>query len=206
MGYTKNTWANGDVISKAKLDHIEDGIYNNAVTQVTVNNGVASFKNAAGNELFTLAVGGSSYVKLGEDDFTVSTTSTSVGEVGSIYVTDTDLWTSAKIIFVCIRDKAGKRQGYFYGSDTLYANPNPVNSSATASIANASRLKYIYNTDGTWSVSNATTGYGVYVHSIYSSGRVRLVSRYSATESLTINGTYHVDVYALAWADGTPLT
>ena len=56
MAYTKNTWNNGDVISKSKLDNIENGIYNNAVTQVAVNNGVASFKNAAGTELFTLTL------------------------------------------------------------------------------------------------------------------------------------------------------
>lgn len=56
MSYTKNTWNNGDVISKSKLDNIENGIYNNAVTQVAVNNGVASFKNAAGTELFTLTL------------------------------------------------------------------------------------------------------------------------------------------------------
>lgn len=56
MAYTKNAWANGDVITKSKLDHIEDGIYGNAVTQVTVNDGFASFKNAAGTELFTLTL------------------------------------------------------------------------------------------------------------------------------------------------------
>lgn len=54
MAYTKNTWANGDVITKAKLDNIEDGIYDNTVTTTDVVGGVANFKNADGTTLFSV--------------------------------------------------------------------------------------------------------------------------------------------------------
>lgn len=56
MAYTKNTWNNGDVISKSRLDHIEDGIYTNAVTQTSVSGNIVSFKNAAGETVYTMTL------------------------------------------------------------------------------------------------------------------------------------------------------
>lgn len=54
MAYTKNTWNNGDTITKTKLDNIENGIYDNAVTQTSESSGVILFKNAAGTTVFTV--------------------------------------------------------------------------------------------------------------------------------------------------------
>lgn len=54
--YAKNTWNNGDVITKTKLDHIEDGIYDNAVTQTSVAGNVVSFKNADGVTVYTMTL------------------------------------------------------------------------------------------------------------------------------------------------------
>lgn len=56
MAYSKQTWNNGDVITKAKLDHIESGIYDNAVTQTSVAGNVVSFKNADGVTVYTLTI------------------------------------------------------------------------------------------------------------------------------------------------------
>lgn len=56
MAYTKNTWNNGDTITKTKLDNIENGIYDNAVTQTSESSGVISFKNAAGITVFTVTL------------------------------------------------------------------------------------------------------------------------------------------------------
>lgn len=56
MAYTKNTWNNGDTITKTKLDNIENGIYDNAVTQTSESSGVISFKNAAGTTVFTVTL------------------------------------------------------------------------------------------------------------------------------------------------------
>lgn len=72
MSYTKNTWNNGDVITKTKLDNIENGIYNNAVTQVAVNAGVASFKNADNTELFTLTLPDGSWNWIGKNATLIS--------------------------------------------------------------------------------------------------------------------------------------
>lgn len=49
MAYSKQTWNNGDVITKAKLDHIESGIF--SVDQSVPNsasiigNGILTFKH-----------------------------------------------------------------------------------------------------------------------------------------------------------------
>ena len=56
MAYTKQTWSNGDVITKSKLDHIEDGIYDNVATQSSESGGVISVKNAGGTTLFTISL------------------------------------------------------------------------------------------------------------------------------------------------------
>lgn len=199
MSYTKNTWSNGDVISKSKLDHIEDGIYTNSVTQVTVDNGVASFKNAAGDELFTLAIGGSSFVKLAENEFTVNTENTSATQIGTITIDPaSDVFTSAYYIFVKIRDKAGKRAGYFLGSDTIYPNANAANGSTTSTNV-AGRMLYSYTANNEFAcVSQA---YGIYPNYITSAGYITLYSRYHSTYSLTLNGTYKVEIFALKYPD-----
>ena len=56
MAYTKQTWSNGDVITASKLGHIEDGIYDNAITQAEESGGVIYFKNADGVTIFTLNI------------------------------------------------------------------------------------------------------------------------------------------------------
>lgn len=56
--YIKSTWIDGELLDADKMNHIESGIYNNSVTQTTVDGNVASFKNADGVTLFTLNIGG----------------------------------------------------------------------------------------------------------------------------------------------------
>ena len=54
MAYTKKTWTNGELLDATKMNHIEDGIYNNSVVQASVSNGTATFANAEGETVFTL--------------------------------------------------------------------------------------------------------------------------------------------------------
>lgn len=37
MAYTKNTWVTGDIVTSAKLNHMEDGIASSAVMVVRIN-------------------------------------------------------------------------------------------------------------------------------------------------------------------------
>ena len=45
---------------------------------------------------------GSSYVKLGEKDFTANTTSTTAISLGNLTLSGSSIWTSSKIIYISI--------------------------------------------------------------------------------------------------------
>ena len=143
---------------------------------------------------------GSSYTLLGETEFTVNTTAGVM--VGNVMVDSaSDVWTSAKMIYIRVRDKAGKRNGYFFGTDTFFANPIPANGDAqTATPSSALRYTYTYDNDQFVAVPGSSA-YGLYGYDINNSGRVRIYARYNATQSLTIDGTYKIEVYALKYPD-----
>lgn len=146
--------------------------------------------------------GSSSWVLLHQEDITTSTTSTTASSIKSITGV-TGAWDETKIIYVRIRDKAGPRAGYFYGSDSFFINWQKANGSTTAPTT-AGRLIHRYSTSSQWGqyVGATTTAYGVYGYDINSSGRVRIYQRYNSNYSLTINGTYRVQIYSLAFPDG----
>lgn len=141
------------------------------------------------------------FTLLGEKNVTANTTSTSATSLDNITVAS--VWTTSKMIYARIRDNAGPRAGYFYGSDCFFINYKLANGSTTA-LTYAGRIIHRYSSSSKWEQYSGatTTGYGVYAYDINSSGRVRIYVRYNATYSLTINGTYHVEVYALDWPDG----
>ena len=145
---------------------------------------------------------GTSYVKIGEADYTLSTSSTSATSQPALSVSSS-VWTSAKMIFITVRDKAGKRAGYYYGSDFIFMNPNPSNGS-TSEFGDGGR--FAYTCDSSSKMHTYSGQYGLYAYSIGSSGSIRMYSRYNSTYTLTIDGTYHVEVYALSWPDSSPLT
>ena len=143
---------------------------------------------------------GSSYTLLASEDFTVSTSSTTATSVGTITI-DSSAYTSAKIIYIKVRDKAGARNGYFVGSDTYIFNPYPANGE-TVAFTVAARIIHRRNSSGGYQTYTAgsSTGYGVYGYQVTTSGDVIIYRRYNSTYSLTINGTYRVEVYALDYA------
>ena len=51
-------------------------------------------------------------------------------------------------------------------------------------------------------VGATTAGYGVYAYSVANNGTLNIYRRYNSNYSLTINGTYHVEVYKLTFPDG----
>ena len=145
--------------------------------------------------------GGSSYTLLGSAEFPVNTASTSDTSVGSISC-GASAYTSSKIVYVRVRDKAGKRTGYFYGSDVFFINPNKANGSSSTF---TSSVKIIIKriSDTKWAIYIGTTsGYGVYAKSITTDGEVSINSRYNSSNSSIINGTFRCEVYALDWPDG----
>jgi hypothetical protein len=146
--------------------------------------------------------GESSWTKLAEQDITVSTSSTSETQVGGFpNLAASAVWTSAKMIYVRVRDKAGKRNGYFYGSDTFYSNPNPAKGSTTAL---TSKVCIAYKVPDTGLTAIYVSPVGVYGSDISVSNNLaalNIKSKYGRASSLTIDGTYHVEVYTLEWPD-----
>lgn len=140
--------------------------------------------------------GSSSWKLLGSTQITTSSTSTSATSVGRI--TLPEAYTSAKVILVRVRDQAGKRDGYFYGSDSWFLNYQAANG-GTSTLTYAGRMIHRVTTAGAYATYPAatTTGYGVYGYSITSAGVVNIYQRYNSNYSLTINGTYTVEVLAL---------
>ena len=143
--------------------------------------------------------GGGGITKVASDSVYANTTSTSQSTLKTWTTGHTEIWTSSYIVYVKVRDHAGKRDGYFYGSDNFFCIPDPKNGSSATSFSGGARQTIRYTSSGGYAVSgqSAGTGYGVYADCIYSGGLIRLRRRYNSTYSLTINGTYDVDVYLI---------
>ena len=148
----------------------------------------------------------SSWTKVAETSYQVSTTSTSSQTVATWATGHSEIWTSDKIVYVRVRDTAGKRAGYFYGSDNFLVNVIPL-LGTTTSTATMVRYAITYTSDSKYRViaSNGTTGYGVFPDTLYSDGRIRIRSLYNRNNSLIVNGTYKVEVYLLDPPTGAPI-
>lgn len=138
-----------------------------------------------------------SYNLIRSVDFSVNTSSTSAATATTIALTS-DEYTSAKILVVQVRDKAGKRKGYFLGSDSYFMNYYKANN-GTTTLTYAGRIIHYVNSSGSYQQypQGTSSGYGVYGYSISSSGSLIIRSRYSSNYSLTINGTFNAKVYTL---------
>ena len=136
-------------------------------------------------------VGGWNFVT--SASFTVSTTSTSQTSCGTIDL-GSEYYDKNKILWVRIRDRAGKRNNYLYGTDNIILNYYDANG-LTSSVTAAARLVHRVSSSGEY--TSYSGAYGVYVYSITSAGVLNIYRRYSSTYSLTIDGTYDVEVYEL---------
>lgn len=146
----------------------------------------------------TSSGGGSSKItKVCSEEVTTSTTNTSAATLQTWNSGHTEIWTSDYVVLVHIWDKAGARKGYWFQSYNFFLNTNPIVSPQTTSMTTVVRFTDRVSSSGSHQLSTAsgTTAYGVYADTLYSDGRIRLRTRYNATSSLTINGTYVVDVY-----------
>jgi len=151
----------------------------------------------------------SSWTKVAETTYQVSTTSTNTATVATWATGHSEIWTSDKIVYVRIRDTAGKRAGYFYGVDAWVINRYPKSPSLSTYTSCSDLVYQIWpvNEEGEYKYKQGynTTGYGVYPDTIYKNGDIRIRSRYSNSGSSTINGTYKVEVYLLDPPTGAPI-
>lgn len=149
--------------------------------------------------------GGSNWTKIATTEYTVNTTTTSNKSVGNIELTLSDYNDPQTVLWVHIRDKAGKRTGYFYGSDTMFFHyqlaTGNTNSLSTRPVA-------VFRASSATDYALATSAYGLFAYRLYytsSSHYVQIYSRYNSSSSGTINGTYKCDVYKLTMPSGMTL-
>lgn len=143
--------------------------------------------------------GGSSYTLLHSEDIQVSTTSTSGTQIKAI-ACGSQAWTKDKIVYVRVRDKAGKRAGYFYGTDTWFVNISAA-TGGTGGIAPFGFI-YRYTSSSTWqrgTTTSSSNAAGVYAQGLQDGGTVLIYRKYHSTNSLTIDGTFAVEIYLLDW-------
>lgn len=103
---------------------------------------------------------------------------------------------TSKVYYARIRDQAGRRDGYFYGSDGFYLIGTPT------AINYGGITTYRRNANGTDGVYRSFSGgspYGVYVNYLQTSsgvGRAFLQATYSSSGfSGMIDGTYDIAIY-----------
>lgn len=112
------------------------------------------------------------------------------------------------IVYIKIRDTMGRRNGYFYGSDTYIYNMGAINNSPSETQAakgihigwrGASSTLLLAGTNSAASDSY----YGIYGQNVTNEGVVTLYAWYNSNYSGTIDSTYKVDVYLLPYQGGT---
>lgn len=140
------------------------------------------------------------FIKSGS--FTINTTSTQATAQGTL-ACGSEIYTSDFVIWVHVRGRRGKANGYFYGSDTIFTNHFPKNN-ATSTFSYGATSYIRVTSSGTYGVGNGTA-YGVYGYSITSDGTLTIRSRYNSSNSLTINDTFDVSVYKLSMPTGVTL-
>lgn len=141
-----------------------------------------------------------SFTELYSGEITDSYSSTTAATLTTISL-GSSAYTADGILYVQVRDKAGKRDGYFYGTDSFIYNRNPIVSPSTAAtISNneSGGLTITFRTSASShniaSYSNYV-GYGIYPYSIATDGVLTMRHRYNSSYSLTINGTFSIKVY-----------
>lgn len=193
-GYISSGSKNGTAVTVTAAELVSG-------SETKTSNGTFDVTNLAEIVVNVSGGGTSSWELLASASLTVSTTSTSAASAGTV-AAGSAAYTKDAVIYVRIRGNSGKRNGYFYGSDTIFVNSQKANGSTTAFSAPA--VEYIrVNNDGTYTTS--TGSYGVYGYSINSSGTVTIRRRYNSTNTLTINDTFTVEVYKLTLPTGKAL-
>lgn len=144
-----------------------------------------------------LSGGGGGAELLASKEIDVTTSSTTATVATAIDIPDADKVFADNMILVVCRDKAGKRNGYFWGSIGLYcAEPN-------ISLATVKESPDIFYADGNGIINKMHFNAGVFVTKIdsRSSGSVEISSKYSSSYSRTIDGTFVCEVYAIPYPD-----
>lgn len=145
--------------------------------------------SVSGYSAVDVSVSGSSYEYITSENVTVNTSSTTDTLVTTIQSGIAKV--SDKLIYVKIRDNAGIRSGYFYGTDNFFSMDEDGYSTSRNFVA----IEYYANSSG--AVKTAANKYGVYAYSASNTGDIEIYSRFRSSFG-TIDGTYSVSIYVLS--------
>lgn len=181
-----------------KVEHVTGSGGGTLVQKTITANGTydPADDDADGYSEVTVNVPGN-WTLLASQEYTVNTTSTSATSIDNIELNQSDIIDPEIPIWVHIRDKAGKRNGYFYGNDYVFVNAVRANNATDAFTATMNALTYV-NSSGNY-VTYTGSSYGVYARYLQhtaSNHYIQIYRRYNSNYG-TINGTFKVDVYKL---------
>lgn len=150
--------------------------------------------------------GGDGWTEKYTIDVPIATSSTSIANLNISVPKGTA--KKNKIYYVRIRDNAGPRNGYFYGTDALLVakNDNPQFVMAQTGYRydeNGEQIRYSPTS------SASPSGYGVYVYSLSASSTANSDSllirhRYNASYSGTVDGTFNIKIFEADFPTGYP--
>ena len=108
------------------------------------------------------------YKKIYSAEITANITSSTPVAITTLSL-PTSAYTSGKMLFVKIRDKAGRRDGYLIGTDNILINPYPSNG-VTTKLTSISRALYRADADNktnfifdTYGIYDTSPAYGWHV-------------------------------------------
>ena len=152
--------------------------------------------------------GGSSYTLIHSEELQLTYSSTTAATAVEIALGASG-WTADDFLYVKVRDKAGRRNGYFIGTDSWLMNYLAKNG-ATTNLTAGAGLIHSQKADGTfYSIGGSISSMqGIYPYSLASDGTLTMRKRYNANNTLTINSTYIIEIYKVGFApnQGDPYT
>ena len=125
------------------------------------------------------------YKKIYTGEVTCATTDSTITTIATVTVDGA--YRSDKLLFFRLRDKAGKRNGYFYGTDCICAKGTVLG-------------HLVYKGENDDIKCYATTS-GIYMRGVNANGTITIASRYVELYTSIIDGTYLFEVYTLDWPD-----
>lgn len=139
---------------------------------------------------------GGSWKKKFSTEVDISTTNTGMVKVADLVTNCPELYTTGDIILIRIRDKAGKRSGYYYGVDEYFY---PIHNNVPG---NRYYIVFQMRCESNSTLKFYNTTVGLWIAGIVENGALKLYTRYNATTSLIIDGTYTINVYVLKGPNG----
>ena len=140
--------------------------------------------------------GGGDAVLVYKGEVECSTTSTTATLVKTVTPEESILDKDA-LVYIVIKDKAGKRNGYFY----KYFYFGFCNQQANGNAGAPTYINCLMSINNNLYSMQTNSLYGIYP-SVINSGDVQIYERYGANSSRTIDGTYVIEIYKMQLPDG----